>query len=131
MTRFLPFALAGGLGFLVDAGVLFISIDSLGLIGGRLLSFACAVLTTWLINRRFAFADCATVVGKRYELMRYVLAMAPGGLVNWAVYGLAMTMLPAADVRPLLSVGLGSVIAMLANLAAAQTFVFRTVRAAR
>lgn len=128
MKRVLPFAIAGVFGYVVDAGVLSLGIGWLGPVGGRLLSFSCAVLTTWLINRSFAFADHAAATGKRYEFMRYVVVMVPGAFINWAAYWLAITLLPAGDWRPAIAVGIGSVTGMVANLTAAQTLVFRAVR---
>lgn len=128
MNRILPFALAGLLGYVVDAGVLSLSIGWLGPLGGRALSFACSVLTTWLINRRFAFADRAARAGKRYEFMRYGLAMIPGGIVNWLVYGLAIALLPTAPWSPALAVALGSLAGMAVNLTAASRLAFRAHR---
>lgn len=125
MKRLLPFAIAGVFGYGVDAGVLSLSIGTLGPVGGRALSFCCAVLMTWLINRNFAFADRAAKTGKGYELARYLLAMLPGGAINWLAYGMAMTMLPAAGWRPAFAVAIGSLLGMLTNLTAARTLVFR------
>ena len=128
MKRILPFAIAGLFGYGVDAGVLSLSIGWLGPLGGRVVSFACSVLTTWLINRRFAFADRAVRSGKRYEFMRYGLAMIPGGIVNWLIYGLAITLLPMGWWRPALAVALGSLAGMAVNLTAASTLAFRAQR---
>lgn len=128
MKRILPFAIAGVFGYLVDATVLSLTIGWLGPVGGRLVSFACAVLTTWCINRSFAFSDRAATTGKRYELMRYVLAMIPGGAINWLVYGLAISLLYASEWRPAAAVALGSLAGMATNLMAAQTLVFRAGR---
>ncbi|KKC35349.1 hypothetical protein WH87_17420 [Devosia epidermidihirudinis] len=125
MKRLLPFAIAGAFGYAVDASVLSFCIGWLGPIGGRALSFACAVLMTWLINRNFAFADRAAAEGKHYEFLRYLLAMIPGGAINWMTYGLAMALLPSGGWKPALAVGIGSLAGMLTNLTAAHTLVFR------
>lgn len=128
MRRLIPFAVAGVLGYAVDAGVLSLTIGMLGAVGGRVLSFCCAVLTTWLINRNFAFADRAATKGKGYELVRYLLAMIPGGVINWLAYGVAISLLPDASWRPALAVAIGSLLGLLVNLTAAQTLVFRAKR---
>ncbi|WIY53409.1 GtrA family protein [Devosia sp. YIM 151766] len=123
--RILPFALAGIIGFLVDAGVLLLTSPLLGPFRGRLLSFAAAVLATWLINRNFAFADKAAGTGKSRELLRYFLAMLPGMAVNWLIYGLVLTLLPATSAGLILAVAAGSLAGMAANLVAADRLVFR------
>lgn len=128
MKRLLPFAIAGVFGYIVDAGVLSLSIGTLGPVGGRALSFCCAVLMTWLINRNFAFADRAATKGRHFELLRYLLAMIPGGAINWLAYGVAITLLPEAGWRPAGAVAIGSLLGMLTNLTAAQTLVFRAKR---
>lgn len=125
MKRALPFAVAGFIGYLVDAGVLSLAYGALGPLVGRLLSWSCAVTTTWLINRNFAFADRAAMTGKRRELGRYGLAMIPGALVNWLAYGGAVAVLPATDWRPALAVAVGSLAGMAVNLTAAHKLVFR------
>lgn len=128
MKRILPFAFAGSIGYLVDATVLSLVIGWLGPAGGRLVSFAWAVLTTWSINRNFAFADRAAATGKFRELVRYGLAMIPGGAINWLAYGLATSLLPVSGWRPAVAVAVGSLAGMATNLMAAQTLVFRIKR---
>lgn len=125
MKRILPFAFAGVVGYVVDATMLSLTIGWLGPLGGRLVSFACAVFTTWCINRSFAFADRAATDGKRYEFLRYVLAMIPGGAINWLAYGLAISLLSESNWRPAAAVAIGSLAGMATNLLAAQTLVFR------
>lgn len=51
----MQFAFAGAVGFVVDAGVLVLVHPFVGAYAGRLISFICAVTTTWLINRSLTF----------------------------------------------------------------------------
>ena len=80
------FAIAGVVGFAVDASVLFLALlGGLGYLAGRLVSFLAAAYVTWQINRRFAFR------GSRKEKShgqwwRYLAVMAFGGGLNFAVY---------------------------------------------
>ena len=73
------FAIAGVVGFTVDASVLFLALlGGLGYLAGRLVSFLAAAYVTWQINRRFAFR------GSRKEKShgqwwRYLAVMALGG----------------------------------------------------
>ena len=123
--RILPFAAAGAIGFVVDAGLLLLVSPLFGPFGGRLVSFAGAVLTTWAINRRFAFADKAAETGKAKEFARYFLAMLPGAAVNWLAYSLVVML--AGDGQPALTaaVAAGSLAGMTANLLAADRLAFR------
>lgn len=126
--RIIPFAIAGAVGFGVDAGVLLLASPLLGAFGGRAVSFACAVLTTWLINRNFAFADRAGSTAKHWEFLRYFGAMLPGAAVNWLAYSLVVMMQPPNPVTLTLAVAAGSISGMATNLAAANWLVFREKR---
>lgn len=123
--RILPFAIAGAIGFGVDAGVLLLAAPLLGALGGRLVSFAAAVLTTWLINRNFAFADKASGHNKGRELLRYFLAMLPGAAVNWLAYGIVLAIVPDTAIGLVLAVAAGSLAGMATNLVAADRLAFR------
>ncbi|WDR02447.1 GtrA family protein [Devosia algicola] len=129
MKRVLPFGLAGIAGFFMDASVLMAIVDAIGPFWARVVSFAFAVLTTWLINRNFAFSDCAAEAdGMGREFARYFAAMIPGSLVNWLVYGAMMLQLPSDGGFPLLAVAMGSIAGMATNLAMAQRFAFTARR---
>jgi len=126
--RILPFALAGIIGFVVDAGMLLLVAPLLGPFGGRILSFTAAVLATWLINRNFAFADKAARNGKGQEFLRYFAAMLPGAAVNWVVYGLVVALLADTNIGLVLAVAAGSLAGMTTNLVAADRLAFRARR---
>ncbi len=126
--RIVPFAVAGAIGFAVDAGLLLVAAPALGAFGGRLVSFAAAVLTTWMINRNFAFADKAAHTGKIREFLRYFLAMLPGAAVNWLVYGVVVALTGGDSSGLVLAVAGGSLAGMTTNLIAADRLVFRDRR---
>ena len=123
--RILPFAMAGIIGFVVDAGMLLLLAPLLGPFGGRVLSFASAVLATWVINRNFAFADKAASSGKGREFLRYFGAMLPGAAVNWLAYGLVIALLADTHIGLFLAVAAGSLSGMTTNLIAADRLAFR------
>ncbi len=126
--RVLPFAIAGAIGFAVDTGVLLLAAPAWGPLAGRLLSFSAAVLTTWLINRNFAFADKAVTRGKSREFLRYFLAMLPGAAVNWLVYGIVVAIAGESAIGLTLAVAGGSLGGMTTNLIAADRLVFNSKR---
>lgn len=126
--RILPFAFAGAVGFVVDAGLLLLLNPLLGPFAGRLFSFLGAVLTTWVINRNFAFADRAGHRNLLAEFVRYVLAMLPGAAVNWLAYTITIALAPPGPVTLTLAVAAGSLAGMATNLTAANFWVFKAPR---
>jgi len=124
------FAIAGALGFVVDAAVLYAALAlGIGYFAGRACSFLLAVWTTWQLNRRFTF-----VAGRREsawtQWWRYLLAMSVGGLANLAFYTLTVLLLPKAPWLPLLAVAVGTGAGMVLNFASAKWWVFRRSRRA-
>lgn len=118
------FALAGTLGFVVDVGVLYGAMAlGAGWILGRLLSFVAAAYSTWRFNRRFTFAATAS---PWREWWRYLASMTGGMLVNFLVYSLALSLLPAAWWAPGLAVGCGSAAGLVVNFASARLLVFKS-----
>jgi putative flippase GtrA len=120
------FAFAGFVGFVVDAGLLYIALWlGLGYFTGRIVSFFCAVITTWAINRRLAFRG-----GSRRpwlaEFGHYLMAMILGGVVNYAAYSLVVLMAPHTALTPLIAVASGVAAGMSINFLSAKFWVFRT-----
>ncbi len=125
VRQFWRFAIAGAIGFLVDAGVLYLALWlGSGYYLGRVISFLCAAFTTWQINRRHAFKAEA---GEKllHEWLRYLLAMLGGGLLNYGVYALLVFSLPPAPWLPLLAVAAGSIAGLAVNFLSAKFWVFR------
>lgn len=125
LQRFLRFGIAGGAGFIVDAGVLMALTGTLGPVWGRLVSFVLAVLTTWLINRNFAFRDRPSSQKLHVEFGRYLASMMVGGAANWLAYGLVLAFMPPGPLVPLVGVTAGTAAGLFINLFLAQRFVFR------
>ena len=117
-TQMLRFAMSGAAGYVVDTIVLYVVMAlGMGFLRGRLLSFVCAVMATFLLNRRYTFAEqLQRAPGPRpplwLEFGRYLAAMGLGGLLNLATYWFA------------LAVAAGSLVGMTANFASAKWWVF-------
>ncbi|SED05070.1 Putative flippase GtrA (transmembrane translocase of bactoprenol-linked glucose) [Burkholderia sp. WP9] len=124
-AQFFRFAIAGAIGFLVDAGVLYVALAiGLGAYAGRVVSFLCAAFTTWQINRRLTFEVKRTGSLWR-EWLRYLAAMSVGGGCNYGSYVVALLFLPKVPIAPLIAVGAGSIAGMFVNFAFAKLWVFR------
>ncbi len=125
MKKFILFALAGCVGFVVDTGVLYALKGALGPYGARVISFLCAVFATWLINRALAFRGQVAGVPLWREFLHYLGAMIGGGVVNYAVYAVLVTMVPLVAEHPVIGVAAGSAVGMFVNYFLASKLVFR------
>lgn len=119
------FGLVGGIGFLVDSAVLMFARPWLGLFYGRALSFVAAVITTWLLNRRWTFKARSSSMGRGRELCVYFGLMLLGGAVNYAVYAWLVSVSPLAHTYPVLGVAAGSLAGMGVNLLSSRCLLFR------
>lgn len=123
--QFMRFAAAGVAGLAVDMLVLYLGMElGLGKYLGRVVSFLAAVWVTWQINRRYTFNGAGDGSLWR-EWWRYLLAMAGGGLVNYAAYCGALAWFAEAPLLPQLAVAIGSLAGMAVNFISAKFFVFQ------
>jgi putative flippase GtrA len=126
-AQFLRFAIIGAAGFLVDVGVLYLLRRSgLDLYSARVFSFIAAASFTWLGNRLFTFRS-ASGGGRRLsaEWSLYLGAMTFGGLVNYGVYALLITLLALFRDHPWLAVAGGTGAGMLINFLFARRILYR------
>ncbi len=79
------FGITGGLGFLLDAAVLWLMIRAgASPYAGRVVSIACAIVLTWWLNRRLTFRTTAPPSWR--EFGAFLLQSLAGAAVNYAVY---------------------------------------------
>ncbi len=119
------FGLVGGLGFIVDAGVLYLLKDPLGLYVARAMSFLAAASFTWLLNRSITFRQHGSKLSLRREFVVYMLLMLLGGSVNYGVFAALVLMLDTVRDHPVIGVAAGSLAGMLINLASSRFLLFR------
>ena len=125
-AQFLSFVAVGAIGFVIDASVLHLAIKAgLGLYGGRLVSFASAATSTWLLNRRYTFQWQNIRPGWR-EWSRYVRLMGLGGLSNYGIYALCVSKLSIAARWPVTGVAAGSLGGLLVNFFSSKFLIYRT-----
>ena len=125
-ARFLRFFLSGGVGFLIEAVVLTWLVKSfdLNIYMSRAISFSLAVTSTWLLNRRFTFADLASR-DRGGEYSRYFLVQFAGAIINLSVFAGLISAIPALKETPVLPLAAGSAIALFFNFGASRSLVFR------
>lgn len=124
-SQFVRFAIAGVVGFVVDAGVLYLALAcGLGFFAGRIVSFMAAVWVTWRINRRHTFRERAER-SVWVEWWRYLLSMLGGASVNYAAYSVVVLTVHGSRLVPLIAVACGSVAGMFVNFFAAKFWAFK------
>ncbi len=120
-AQFLRFCIVGGIGFVVDAGVLHLLVASqwAGPYAARVLSFLFAATATWAINRRYTFQVAHASSGQ--EWARYSVLMLAGAFVNYSVYaGCVMSSMLVRD-HLWMGVAAGSVAGMGVNYTSAKS----------
>jgi putative flippase GtrA len=131
LRQFIRFGIVGGIGFVVDAGLLhLLLLADFGYYGGRLVSFLAAATTTWILNRSFTFRREGAPAGgpdrahPAGEWLAYIGLMVVGGLVNYGTYAAAIEASDLVRAHPALGVALGSIAGMALNFWSAKTIIF-------
>ncbi|CAH1648059.1 MULTISPECIES: GtrA family protein [unclassified Chelatococcus] len=127
-TKVAAFLVAGGIGFLVDAGLLWMGLNrwELSALSARAISFTAAMLTTWVLNRSLAFArqrDRAR--GQGVELALYGLATLFSGAINIGLYLVVIAMLGREGVFPFIALAAGVGAGLVSNFLLYNHVVFR------
>lgn len=125
--QFIRFALIGGAGFFVDVAVLYLGLSAgLGLYSARAASFLAAASFTWVGNRRFTFGVRSRPQRRAHaEWLRYLLAMAAGGLLNYGVYAALVFRFALFRDQPWLAVAFGTGAGMVVNFLLARKILYR------
>lgn len=125
MLQFLRFMLVGGIGFLVDASVLYgLAWLGVGWIVGRIGSYFAAATVTWFLNRSFTFSSSQSA--SVAEWARFLTANSVGGLVNYGAYVALISQWPLVASHPVLGVGAGSVAGLVVNFTLSRHIVFKS-----
>ena len=135
LLRFIPegsllFGLIGGVGFLVDGGILTLLTAWFGtnVYAARAVSFPVATVVTWYLNRSFTFkANKAKSISKE-EYMRYLIVQIGGALLNLAVFITLIQFFSWMNKLPILPLAIGAVFGMVFNYTFSRIWVFRVVR---
>lgn len=119
------FAIGGGLGFLIDAGVVQTLVRALewNPYAARVVSFLLAASFTWWWNRTFTFA-CRRRHRASTEWARWLAVMLIGATVNYGLYALLVSLFPLVRAWPVLGVAVGSAAAAAVNFIGARKLVF-------
>lgn len=123
MKKLIRFAIAGGIGFIVDAGVLsaLLALTPLGPFLARIIAITLAMASTWVFNRNFTFDRSGRSLAA--EGFRYGSVGVTAALVNYGLYSALLLSLPA--LQPLAAMAVASIAAMVFSFFGYSRFVFR------
>lgn len=126
MRRFGLFCIAGGLAFLVDAGLLqaLVTFTAMNPYFARLLSFLCAVSVTWLFNRAITFADVRDTSARWRQWGRYLVSQSAGFIANYLTFATLVGGFTLVRQWPVLGVAAGSLAGLVLNYLLARRYVF-------
>jgi peptidoglycan/LPS O-acetylase OafA/YrhL/putative flippase GtrA len=116
----LRYGLVGGLGFLVDAGLLY-ALVALGAnpYGARVASFAAAVTVTWALNRSWTFEQRRRAgAGRSY--VGYAVVQVTGALANFLIYTGVLHFLAPTPGNAVLALACGAVVGLAVNFTGAR-----------
>lgn len=124
--QFFRFCIVGTIGFVVDAGSLYLIMAATGAgpFLARFFSFVLAATATWILNRRYTFR-----ASRRepilLEWLRYLGYASIGGAINYGVYALCLLGFELARAHPVIGVAAGSIAGLAFNFLATRHLVFR------
>lgn len=120
------FTLIGAAGFGIDAGLLMLGHQLLGLGWpvARVISFSAAATVTWLLNRTLTFKD-RSGTAKASEWRRYVAVNGVGAVLNLGIFLALIQYVPMFEDRALPALAVAACIALAFNFLGSRTVVFR------
>ena len=123
-AQFLRFALIGAIGFALDGGGLMLLTEwfEADPIASRFATFSIAVVTTWRLNRRYAFTSGGRTL--LAEFGTYLGVQGFGFLCNLAVYSVAVLFLPHPLNIPIVALVIAAGVGLLANFLGLKHLVF-------
>lgn len=122
MRKLIRFGIAGGIGFIVDAGVLalLLHLTPLGPFLARLIAIAVAMIATWSFNRAFTFGRSGRSLA--VEGFRYGSVGVTTAFLNYALYSILLISLPM--LQPLAAMVFASAASMVFSFFGYSRFVF-------
>lgn len=123
MKKLLRFLIAGGIGFVVDAGVLHLLLwfTPFNPFVGRAISIPSALLATWVLNRNFTFGRSDRSLAA--EGFRYGSVGLTSALLNYALFSSLLMVQPS--LQPIIALTAASVAATAFSFFGYSRFVFR------
>ena len=127
--QFISFSVIGGVGFIVDTGMLYLLIYAIdvNLYLGRIFSYLCAVTVTWLLNRAYTFkTDEQPVLRTRLlkQWSKFAACNALGAVINYTIYALLITFISVFYNNPIFAIAIGTLFSVNINFFLSKKYVF-------
>ncbi len=121
------FGLIGGLGFLVDGGIVTLLNTWLltNVYVARTVSFPIATVVTWYLNRSFTFQVYKRLNNSKEEYIRYLIVQIGGSLLNLSVFTILLSFFSWMNQIPIFPLAIGAVFGMFFNYIFSRIWVFR------
>jgi putative flippase GtrA len=129
IAEILRFGVVGGVGFLVDAGILYVLV-SMGVspLAARFVSFPAALAATWFLNSAWTFGAYKGQSSRTRQAASYAAVQCVGAAVNYGVYALALNLTGRTSLGSVAALAIGSVAGMFVNFTGSRMLVFRSAR---
>lgn len=127
MRRLIYFTFVGGVGFLVDGGMLTLLSQYYGfdIYLARLISFSSATMVTWVLNRRIVFRqEVNPDRPKSLEYARYLLVQVTGAGANLAIFILIIMVAPTLKDYPIIPLAFGAIFGLAINFTGVRYWVY-------
>jgi len=123
-AEFLRFCAVGGVGFVVDGGLLTLLMEVFGLgpYSARVVSFLSAATVTWLLHRNFTFRR--TEGSRRRQWVRFLAVNGIGAVLNYGVYAACVAFAPHPVSVPQVALVVGAALALGFNYLSSRFYVF-------
>ncbi|MDO9277484.1 MAG: GtrA family protein [Polaromonas sp.] len=127
MRKLIYFTFVGGVGFLVDGGMLTLLSQHYGfdIYFARLASFSLATMVTWVLNRSILFRQEVDLDRpKSVEYARYLLVQTAGGGTNLAIFTLLIMLAPSLKDHPVIPLAVGAIFGLAINFTGVRYWVY-------
>ena len=122
------FGAVGTAGFVVDTAILYSLRPFMGNYAARVISFICAVVVTWLLNRNLTFRHKTSRISPGREFLRYLGMMIAGGAINYLTYAILVAKYEFVHQQPVWGVAAGSLAGMTVNYLQLRLVMFRHMK---
>ena len=125
LTQVLKFAAVGGLGFVIDACVLYVLVSfGTNAFIARIISFGVAVCVTWYANSRWTF-NATRASLSRMHMIAYFALQTFSALVNFGVYTMVILQIGITPLNSVIALACGSAVGMVLNFVGARLLLDR------
>jgi putative flippase GtrA len=121
----IKFGIVGGMGFVVDAFVLFMLINFLYLNPylSRLISFVFAASFTWFLHSKYTFS--VKTVNLSHQWIKFIIFNGSGMILNFLIYSAIIYFATNPFNNPMFSLFISSIVAYAYNFNVSRRYVFK------